>query len=135
MQRILIIGASGYIGSHIIPDLVQKGYQVTATARNIKLLQNRGWHKYNNLTLHPLDLKSPCSLPQLLQEHDVVLFLVHGMAHGHDFIDYELDLAHNFRDALKKKQNQTCHLLKCTTTKKRIISTFSHKESNRRHFT
>lgn len=104
MQRILIIGASGYIGSHIIPDLVQKGYQVTATARNIKLLQNRGWHKYNNLTLHPLDLKSPCSLPQLLQEHDVVLFLVHGMAHGHDFIDYELDLAHNFRDALKKSK-------------------------------
>ncbi|MCG7497028.1 SDR family oxidoreductase [Vibrio sp. Of7-15] len=104
MQRILIIGASGYVGSHLTPVLVQKGYQVTATARNIKPLQHRGWHKYKNLNLHPLDLKSPSALPQLLHQHDVVLFLVHGMAHGHDFIDYELDLAHNFRDALKKSK-------------------------------
>ena len=35
-NRILITGASGYIGSHIMPILVEKNYEIYAISRYIK---------------------------------------------------------------------------------------------------
>ena len=36
MKKILVTGGLGFIGSHVIENLLEKGYQVTAFDRNIK---------------------------------------------------------------------------------------------------
>ena len=41
MKKILVLGASGYIGSQLLPLLIEKNYQVTAATRNIPHLQAR----------------------------------------------------------------------------------------------
>ncbi len=102
-QHILVIGASGYIGSHVVPFLLGKGHRVTATGRSLDLLKKRSWSHLDTITLQQLDLMSDDVSP-LLEGVDVVVFLVHGMAHGHDFIDYELTVATNLSNALQKSQ-------------------------------
>lgn len=105
MENILILGASGYIGSQLIPQLLNKGYTVTAAARHISYLQQRT-EPHPNLSMHYLDLADKEKTSQFIDDFDVVFFLVHGMAEGHDFIEYELTLAENFAHALLNSQVQ-----------------------------
>ena len=37
----LVFGASGYIGSNLVPALVAAGYRVRASARNVEVLEAR----------------------------------------------------------------------------------------------
>ncbi|MCD9466413.1 SDR family oxidoreductase [Photobacterium iliopiscarium] len=95
-RNILVVGASGYIGSHLVPNLLNLGHHVTATGRNLKLLEKRGWGNIDNLELVELDLELEQDLTDLFINIDTVYFLVHGMNHGHDFIEFELDCARQF---------------------------------------
>ncbi|ENX3944782.1 DUF2867 domain-containing protein [Photobacterium damselae] len=104
VQTILVVGASGYVGSNLVPQLAQKGYSVKATGRNLSLLKKKGWNKLDNVSLHYLDLDEKSDLTELLSDVDLVFFLVHGMTHGHDFIDYEIEAAQHFSDGLKLSQ-------------------------------
>ena len=40
----LIFGASGYIGTHLVPRLIAEGHAVRAVARRSAALETRGWH-------------------------------------------------------------------------------------------
>ena len=42
-QRILVLGASGYVGQNLIPQLIAAGHQVTAAARRVEWMQAQGW--------------------------------------------------------------------------------------------
>lgn len=108
VKKVLVLGASGYVGSQLIPLLVEKGHQVTATARNLPLLTSR-ISKAPNLNFAQLDLANRQDTLDIVDGYDLVYFLVHGMNHGHDFIDYELNLAQNFAAALD--QNQIGHVV------------------------
>jgi uncharacterized protein YbjT (DUF2867 family) len=39
-QRILVLGASGYIGQHLVQALSEQGYPVLAAARHVDRLQS-----------------------------------------------------------------------------------------------
>ncbi|USD66678.1 DUF2867 domain-containing protein [Vibrio sp. SCSIO 43136] len=101
MQNVLVLGASGYIGSQLIPLLLEQGYCVRAVSRHIDHLKMRV-PQHPNLTIDYLDLIDKDSIDIALEKIDSVFFLVHGMAHGHDFIEYELALAQNFSDSVTK---------------------------------
>ncbi len=106
IKTVLVVGASGYIGSHLVPELANNGYHVKATGRSLSLMQKRGWGNIHNIELIELDLSLKTDLTPILEGVDAVFFLVHGMAHGHDFIEYELDVARHFSFALKQSQIQ-----------------------------
>ncbi|WP_299015323.1 SDR family oxidoreductase [uncultured Photobacterium sp.] len=106
IKTILVVGASGYVGSHLVPELANSGYQVKATGRNLDLLKKRGWEAIPNIELIELDLNKHTNLDSILTDVDAVFFLVHGMNQAHDFIDFELNAANNFSQALKKSQVQ-----------------------------
>jgi uncharacterized protein YbjT (DUF2867 family) len=63
-QRILVLGASGYIGQHLIAALSQQGHQVLAAARNMERLQKQ---HLPGVTCHNVDLNWPKELPSLLK--------------------------------------------------------------------
>ncbi|MDF2152401.1 DUF2867 domain-containing protein [Vibrio sp. CAU 1672] len=100
MKKVLVLGASGYVGSQLIPQLLTLGFHVTAAARHIDYLQART-APHPHLTLQYLDLADADATKALVNNFDLVYFLVHGMAQGHDFIDYEIELAEHFRAALE----------------------------------
>ncbi|WP_312948708.1 DUF2867 domain-containing protein [Superficieibacter sp.] len=98
-QRILVLGASGYIGQHLIRALSQQGHQVLAAARRVERLQKMA---LPGVSCHPLDLNWPERLPDLLQGVDTLYYLVHGMGEGGDFVAHERQVALNVRDALRE---------------------------------
>lgn len=96
-QRILVLGASGYIGQHLVQALSQKGHQILAAARRIERLEKQ---QLANVSCHKIDLNWPDNLLPLLTGVDTVYYLVHGMGEGGDFIAHERQVALNVRDAL-----------------------------------
>ncbi|WP_194435597.1 DUF2867 domain-containing protein [Vibrio fluminensis] len=99
MKKVLVLGASGYIGSQLLHQLCEQGYNVTAAARQIEYLKARTL-PHPLLTITYLDLADREATLKLVPQFDIVYFLVHGMAEGHDFVDYEISLAENFTAAL-----------------------------------
>ncbi|HBM2846352.1 TPA: NAD(P)H-binding protein, partial [Enterobacter hormaechei subsp. xiangfangensis] len=98
-QRILVLGASGYIGQHLTTALSQQGHQVLAAARNTERLQKL---HLPGVTCHNVDLNWPKALPALLEGVDTLYYLVHSMGEGGDFIAHERQVAMNVRDALRQ---------------------------------
>ena len=75
-QRILVLGASGYIGQHLVRTLSRQGHQILAAARHVDRLAKL---QLANVSCHKVDLSWPDNLPALLQDIDTVYFLAqHG---------------------------------------------------------
>ena len=96
MTRILILGASGYVGGHLAPRLAAEGFEVRAAARRVDALNARGWDGVECVRADALD---PASLRDVLSDIDVAYYLVHSMASGGNFSDLDRRAAANFRDA------------------------------------
>lgn len=98
-QRILVLGAGGYIGQHLVAALSQQGHQIKAAARRVEHLEKQ---QLPGVHCHSVDLFCPENLPTLLQDVDTLYYLVHSMGEGGDFIAHERQLALNVRNALRE---------------------------------
>lgn len=87
MPKILVIGATGYVGRHLIPKLTGHGHNIRALVRNAAKAETYNWH---NVELAEGDVLKPQTLPNALQDIEVVYYLVHSMSAGADKFE-ELD--------------------------------------------
>ena len=76
---ILVFGASGYIGTNLVKALIATGVLVRAAARDIRVMEARGW---NDIELVAADALLPDSLLAALESVDTAYYLVHSMAPG-----------------------------------------------------
>jgi uncharacterized protein YbjT (DUF2867 family) len=93
--RAVVFGASGYVGTHLVPALVADGWPVRAVARNPRVLEARGW-QVPTLAADALD---PATLTAALADTDVAFYLVHSMASGRHFGALDLQAADHFARA------------------------------------
>ncbi|MFP4146224.1 MAG: DUF2867 domain-containing protein [Halorhodospira sp.] len=91
-----VLGASGYIGSHLVGDLLEAGCRVRAIARNRDVLAARGWE---GAELAAADALKPETLLEALRGADIAYYLVHSMGAGKSFGELDLKAAHNFAQA------------------------------------
>ena len=94
--RVLVFGASGYIGTHLVERLIQLPCRVRASARNREVLQDRGW---DHAELVEADALEAETLGPALRDIDVAYYLVHSMAAGTGFASLDLAAADNFQRA------------------------------------
>ncbi|MDJ0761301.1 MAG: DUF2867 domain-containing protein [Woeseiaceae bacterium] len=92
----LVFGASGYIGTNLVEFLLDEGRSVRASARNIEVLQGRGWQ---GAQLCEADALKPESLDRALAGVDTAYYLVHSMAAGKTFPELDAEAARNFAEA------------------------------------
>lgn len=98
-QRIVVLGASGYIGQRLVEALSQQGHQVKAVARRLSRLEKQ---QLPGVSCHSVDLYWPAALPALFAGADTLYFLVHSMGESGDFVAHERQIALNVRDALRE---------------------------------
>jgi len=94
-RHVLVLGASGYVGSHLVPRLIERGFRVRASARDAEVLAARGW----GCEVVAADALRPETLASALEDIDVAYYLVHSMAAGRDFAERDRRAADNFRKA------------------------------------
>ena len=80
--RVLVTGATGYIGGRLVPRLLAKGHRVRCVARNPSRLEGYAWP---GVEIVQGDLEDPDSALQALQGIDVAYYLVHSMREGQAF--------------------------------------------------
>ncbi len=91
--RVLVFGASGYIGTNLVERLMSSPLPLRASARNREVLAGRGW---TGLDLVEADALKPETLTAALVDIDVAYYLVHSMAAGRDFARLDREAAANF---------------------------------------
>ncbi len=97
----LVFGASGYIGTHLVPRLCASGARVRAVARSPEVLAARGWDSVDCVAA---DATRPETLPAALDGVDIAYYLVHSMAAGKDFGRIDREAAANFAQAAAAAQ-------------------------------
>jgi uncharacterized protein YbjT (DUF2867 family) len=97
---ILVTGATGYIASLLIPQLLEKGYRVRAMARQPERLRKREWYKYVEMVR--ADVMEPETLVAAMQGVHAAYYLIHNMAAGHGYTTIELEGAQNFSSAAEQ---------------------------------
>jgi uncharacterized protein YbjT (DUF2867 family) len=98
--RLLVTGATGYIGGHLAALLVERGSSVRAMARTPKKLDDAPWRDKAEVVRG--DLSDAESLTEAFEGVDVVYYLVHSMGSSKDFVSEEERSAHNVAAAATK---------------------------------
>ena len=100
-MRILVTGATGYIGGRLVPRLLERGHTVRVLVRDPRRLEGRGWS--DQVEVVKGDLSDPPSLEAMATGIDVAYYLVHSMYAGADFAQRDRDAAANFVAVLPKE--------------------------------
>ena len=102
-MKILLTGATGYIGKRLLPILVAQGHQITCCVRD----KNRFYAPkefLNNITIIEVDFLKIETLTAIPDDMDAAYYLIHSMSSSADNYDeFERISAENF----VQKLNQT----------------------------
>jgi uncharacterized protein YbjT (DUF2867 family) len=100
-KKILLTGATGYIGKRLLPILIAQGHHVVCCVRDL----NRFLVPENlkeNCTVIKVDLLDKKTLKNIPKDVHGAYYLVHSMSSSEDYETLELACAINFREALKE---------------------------------
>jgi uncharacterized protein YbjT (DUF2867 family) len=96
-MKVLVTGATGYIGGRLIPRLLDRGYKVRIIVRDQRRVAGREWEKSVEIAVG--DLTDLNSLKSALDGIDVAYYLVHSMYAGYDFVKQDRQMALYFVQA------------------------------------
>ena len=100
-MKILLTGATGYIGKRLLPVLVAQGHEVICGVRDPERF-NPPESITPNISVITIDLLDETSLKNIPKDIDAAYYLVHSMSASSDYQDLEKQSAIYFRDALNK---------------------------------
>jgi len=96
-MKVLVTGATGYIGGRLVPRLLERGHDVRLLVRDIARIAGRPWA--DRVELAKADLLEPAALPAALEGIEAAFYLVHSMTAGRDFAKMDARAARAFAAA------------------------------------
>ncbi|MBX0322916.1 NAD(P)H-binding protein [Halomicroarcula sp. F13] len=91
-MRVLVTGATGFVGGHLVPELLARGHEVVAMTRDAD-----SYDAPAGVSVVEGDVLDPdLTLPSV----DAAYYLVHSMQAGEDFEERDRRAARTFRDAV-----------------------------------
>ncbi len=94
-MKILVTGATGYIGGRLVPLLIAAAHEVRVLVRDSRRIIGRNWSEQVEVVKGDL-LEGGESLEQALAGIDAAYYLVHSMYSGRDFAARDRQAANNF---------------------------------------
>ena len=97
--RILVTGATGYVGGRLVPRLLEAGYRVRCLVRDPQRLRGRAW--LDRVELVSGDVLVADSLTAAMADVEVAYYFVHSMGGGAAFSERDVTAARNFGAAAR----------------------------------
>lgn len=105
-MRVLVTGATGYVGGRLVPRLLEQGFEVRVLVRDPERLLQRAWR--NCVEVYPGDLSKPETLAPALNQVEVAYYLVHSMQTGAQFAEYDRQNARHFAQVAQRAGLRHC---------------------------
>ena len=83
-MRVLVLGATGYIGSRLVPHLLEHGHDVVAASSSPPRPDRFGWD--DRVRAIRCDVTDPAAVAEAVEDVDAVVYLVHSLDRS-DFSD------------------------------------------------
>ncbi|HEX2357869.1 MAG TPA: NAD(P)H-binding protein, partial [Micromonosporaceae bacterium] len=99
-MRMLVTGATGYIGGRLVPRLLADGHHVRAVARDPGRLRDLPWRA--DVEVARADVTDPVAVRAALTGVDVAYYLVHAIGTGPQFAERDRLAAHTFAAAARE---------------------------------
>ncbi len=97
-MKILVTGATGYIGKRLIPLLVNDDHNVVCTVRD-KLRADKNYAEEDLIDVVEADFLKPETLHNIPKDIDIAYYLIHSMSNSSkDFVSLEERCALNFKN-------------------------------------
>jgi uncharacterized protein YbjT (DUF2867 family) len=93
-MRVLVTGATGFVGGALVPALIEAGHDVAVLTRDATSYDGPG-----EATVFEGDMLDPGSFEASLEGVEAAYYLVHSMGSGMDFAERDRRAAHNFTKA------------------------------------
>ena len=98
-MKILLTGATGYIGKRLLPTLIENGHEVICCVRDKSRFNPPSYLK-SKIKIIQIDLLDKDSLNKIPKEIDAAYYLVHSMSASSNYKSLEQQSAINFKNAL-----------------------------------
>jgi uncharacterized protein YbjT (DUF2867 family) len=98
IERVLLTGATGFVGSHVFPVLRAAGFQVVCATRD----PDRARAEHPDREYVQIDLRDAVSTLAAMHGCQAAVYLVHSMADGDDYDKIEQQSAQNFARAAEQ---------------------------------
>ena len=97
-MRVLVTGATGFVGGRLVPALLEAGHDVGVLVRDAGRYEPPASGD-DAVTVHEGDLLDPGSFDEALADVEAAYYLVHSMQAGSDFEERDRRAARNFAAA------------------------------------
>jgi len=102
-QRVLVTGATGYIGGRIVPRLLDRGYRVRCLVRSPEKLDGRSWREHPLLEVIKGDVSDDATLDEACADCEAAYYLIHSMeSAGSSYAERDRELARSFSNGAKR---------------------------------
>jgi uncharacterized protein YbjT (DUF2867 family) len=79
-MKILLTGATGYIGKRLLPVLVEQGHEVICCVRDKNRFPTEGIYKHPNVSVFEVDFLKEISISDSIKDIDAAYYLIHSMS-------------------------------------------------------
>src|SRR5437764_1257853 len=102
MQRIAVVGVTGYIGGRLAPALLHAGYSLRCLVRSPRKLEGREWTSDPRVEIRTVDLADVATLTRELTGCYAAYYLVHSMmSAAGEYARHDRQLALTFAEAAR----------------------------------
>lgn len=104
-MKLLLTGATGYIGKRLLPVLLNAGHTVVCAVRDKQRFPTEGIYQDSRISILEVDFLKPLPSAESIKDIDAAYYLIHSMsASTSDFEKLEAESAHSFVKLVEQTQ-------------------------------
>lgn len=129
-MKILLTGATGYIGKRLLPILLDRGHEVVCCVRDRNRFPSEGIYSNPKISVLEVDFLKKLPSPEAIKDIDVAYYLIHSMSAGTgDFAEMEATSAHNFLELVEPTSAKQIIYLTGITNEKELSRHLSSRQN------